>query len=61
MRVQLRRYPLRAFLYVGRDDSVADQLAPMVRAMQAAGVRVGSAVYPGRHSWNVWSGISIRC
>jgi enterochelin esterase-like enzyme len=56
MRAQLRRYPLRAFLYVGRDDSVADQLAPMVRAMQAAGVRVGWAVYPGGHSWNVWSG-----
>lgn len=56
MRAQLRRYPLRAFLYVGRDDSDAPQLAPMVRAMRAVGVHVGWAIYPGGHSWNVWSG-----
>jgi len=56
MRAQLRRYPLRAFLYVGRDDPFASQLLPMVRAMTAAGAHVGWAIYPGGHSWNVWSG-----
>ena len=56
MRAQLRRYPLRALLYVGRDDSFASQLQPMVRAMKAVGVHVGWAIYPGGHSWNVWSG-----
>ncbi len=55
MRAELRRYPLRAFLYVGRDDSSASQLEPMVRAMQAVGVHLGWAVYPGGHSWKVWS------
>jgi enterochelin esterase-like enzyme len=56
MRAELRRYPLRAFLYVGRDDDFASQLLPMVRAMRAAGTDVGWAVYRGGHSWNVWSG-----
>jgi enterochelin esterase-like enzyme len=56
MRAQLRRYPLRAFLYAGRDDPFASQLEPMVRAMAAVGVHLGWAIYPGGHSWNVWSG-----
>jgi enterochelin esterase-like enzyme len=55
MRAKLRKYPLRAFLYVGRDDSFAPQLKPMVRAMKAAGVHVGWGIYKGGHSWVIWS------
>jgi len=55
-RVQLRRDPLRAFFYVGRDESDSWQTPPMVAALRATGSDVDWAIYPGGHNWNLWSG-----
>ena len=51
----LARYPLRAFLYIGRDDSDHGQTPPMTAALRAAGADAHYAIYPGGHSWNLWS------
>jgi enterochelin esterase-like enzyme len=51
---ELARYSLHAFLFIGRDDESSLQQAPMVRALQARGAIVGSAVYAGGHQWGVW-------
>ena len=51
---ELKRDPLRAYLFVGRDDSSARQQGPMLRALRAAGVAVRAAEYPGGHDWAVW-------
>jgi enterochelin esterase-like enzyme len=51
----LAKYPLRAFLFVGRGDSDSAQLAPMAAALKAEGVDAHYAVYSGGHDWNVWS------
>jgi enterochelin esterase-like enzyme len=52
---QLREYPLRAFLYVGDDDSDRDQIFSMAAALKDVGADVQYAVYPGGHSWGLWS------
>ncbi|HEY2316885.1 MAG TPA: alpha/beta hydrolase-fold protein [Solirubrobacteraceae bacterium] len=46
--------PLRAFLFVGRDDSDSPQTAPMARALAAAGGSVTYALYRGGHDWELW-------
>ena len=46
--------PLRAYLFVGREDDSRLQLLPMVRALRARGAQVRYAVYPGGHDWSVW-------
>ena len=46
--------PLRAFLFIGRDDDDSPQTAPMARALAAAGGRVSYALYPGGHDWQLW-------
>lgn len=46
--------PLRAFLFIGRDDDSSPQTAPMARALAAAGGRVSYALYPGGHDWQLW-------
>lgn len=51
---QIARYPLRAFLYSGRSDSDVRQLAPFAARLRAAGAKVQTAVYPGRHDWKLW-------
>ena len=50
----LARYPLRAFLFVGRSDPDRDQIEPMARALEARGADVAYAIYPGGHSWRLW-------
>ncbi len=55
LRSQLAAHPLRAFLYVGREDPYSSQLRPMVRALRAAGADVGWAIYPGGHDWQIWN------
>jgi enterochelin esterase-like enzyme len=50
----LHAYPLRAFLFTGRDDNVSPELGPMARALAAAGAGVGYALYRGGHDWQVW-------
>jgi enterochelin esterase-like enzyme len=56
MRPGLAADPLHVFLYVGNHDGDASPLAPMAAALAAAGARVHSAIYPGGHDWNLWSG-----
>jgi enterochelin esterase-like enzyme len=46
--------PVRAFLFIGRDDDDSPQLAPMARALAAAGGRVSYALYHGGHDWQLW-------
>ncbi len=47
--------PLRVFLYVGSHDPDRAQIKPMAAALAAAGVDVHYAIYPGGHSWVLWS------
>ena len=51
---RLAVYPLRAFLFAGRDDSSSRQLLPMARALRTRGARVAYHFYPGGHDWSVW-------
>jgi enterochelin esterase-like enzyme len=51
---RLADYPLRAYLFTGRDDSSSRELLPMVRALRARGVRVAYRFDPGGHDWSVW-------
>lgn len=47
-------YPLRVYMFVGRNDSSASQQRRMARALRARGVSVGDAMYTGGHDWSVW-------
>ncbi len=47
-------HPLRAFLFVGRDDGDSPQIGPMASALAAAGAVVTWALYPGGHDWQLW-------
>jgi enterochelin esterase-like enzyme len=52
---RIRHLGLHAFLYVGAQDRQGLlQLAPFAPELRAAGVRVGTAIYPGRHDWALW-------
>ncbi len=51
----LRRYPLRAFLFVGRGDPARAQIKPMASALRAEGAYVTYAIYPGGHDWELWN------
>jgi enterochelin esterase-like enzyme len=55
LRQQLRRFPLNAFIYVGRRDPAWTLVAPMVRVLRAAGARARYAIYPGGHDWQLWN------
>jgi enterochelin esterase-like enzyme len=46
--------PLRAFLFVGRDDNDSPQIKPMAQALAAAGAHVTYALYHGGHDWQLW-------
>jgi enterochelin esterase-like enzyme len=46
--------PIRAFLFVGRDDDDSPQTGPMASALAAAGGTVTWALYPGGHDWELW-------
>ena len=50
----LARYPLRVYMFVGRDDGSSRQQLAMVRALRAAGAEVHDSFYPGGHDWSVW-------
>lgn len=54
VKAELASKPLRVFMFVGRDDNASVQIAPMARALNAAGVHATYAVYPGGHDWDVW-------
>lgn len=55
MRQTLKRHPLRIFLYVGRDDPDRTQIARMAAALKAVGGHESWALYPGGHSWKLWT------
>jgi len=50
----LARFPLRVYMFVGRDDGSSGQQLPMARALRAAGAEVNTRFYPGGHDWSVW-------
>ena len=50
----LARYPLRVYMFVGREDGSSRQQLPTARALQAAGAEVQYRFYPGGHDWSVW-------
>jgi enterochelin esterase-like enzyme len=54
LRPKLASNPLRVFMFVGRDDNASVQIAPMARALNAAGAHATYAIYPGGHDWDVW-------
>jgi enterochelin esterase-like enzyme len=51
---EIARYPVRAFLFVGRDDDVSPQTRPMADALATAGATVSYALYRGGHDWQLW-------
>jgi enterochelin esterase-like enzyme len=55
MRRALRRYLLRAFLYSGTHDADRGQTPPTAAALRAEGADAQYAIYPGGHSWDLWS------
>jgi enterochelin esterase-like enzyme len=55
MRRALRQYPLRAFIYTGTDDGDRAQTPPMAEALRAEGADAQYAIFPGGHSWDLWS------
>ncbi|MEA2214348.1 MAG: hypothetical protein QOF83_4296 [Solirubrobacteraceae bacterium] len=46
--------PLRAFLFIGRDDNLSPQLQPMAAELGRAGGQVSYALYRGGHDWQLW-------
>jgi enterochelin esterase-like enzyme len=55
MRQALRRYPLRAFIYSGTHDGDRRQTPTMAAALRVEGADAQYAIYPGGHSWDLWS------
>lgn len=54
---RLARLPLRAFLYQGGQDDVSEPaMLAFAGELRRAGAEVGTAVYPGHHSWQLWRG-----
>jgi enterochelin esterase-like enzyme len=53
-RRHLRAEPLRAFLFVGRDDNSSASEKPMAAALARAGAQVSYALYKGGHDWQLW-------
>jgi len=53
---RIRRYPVRAFVYQGRDDAEmqAREMRRFAVLLRRAGGSVGSAVYGGGHDWRLW-------
>jgi enterochelin esterase-like enzyme len=46
--------PLRAFLFIGRDDNLSPQQQPMATALGREGAQVSYAFYNGGHDWQLW-------
>jgi enterochelin esterase-like enzyme len=54
LKALIARDPVRAFLFVGRDDDDSPQTGPMAAALAAAGASVTWALYHGGHDWQLW-------
>jgi enterochelin esterase-like enzyme len=51
----LRRFPLRVYIYGGRDDPDSLQIPAMAAALNAERAHESWAIVPGGHSWNTWT------
>ena len=52
---QLRRLPVRAYLYQGRkDDEPASQMDAFAAGLRATGSHVRVSLYGGKHDWALW-------
>jgi enterochelin esterase-like enzyme len=54
LKALIAKDPVRAFLFVGRDDDGSPQTGPMASALAAAGGSVTWALYRGGHDWQLW-------
>jgi enterochelin esterase-like enzyme len=54
LRAAIAADPVRAFMFVGRDDNDSPQLMPMAEALAAVGGQVTFALYHGGHDWQLW-------
>jgi enterochelin esterase-like enzyme len=54
LRAQLRRYPLHAYSYSGRQDKGLPRRRVLAREMAADGVHVVFRSFPGHHDWQLW-------
>lgn len=52
---ELRRLPLRVFMYVGRRDPAKILFGPMAAELTARGAYVNWAIYKGGHDWQLWN------
>ncbi len=52
---QLRRRPLRVFMYGGRLDPATSSYREMAAELLARGAYVHWAIYPGGHDWQLWN------
>jgi enterochelin esterase-like enzyme len=57
---QLRRYPLRALIYVGKRDHAAAADAGFAFAFRRAGGQVAFRLMGGRHDWQLWRAMMPR-
>jgi enterochelin esterase-like enzyme len=55
LRRTLRRFPLRIFMYGGRDDPDSLQIPAMAAALNAEGAHESWAIVLGGHSWDTWT------
>ena len=55
MRRALQQFPLRIYLYGGRDDSDSVQIPAMAAALNAEGAHESWAIVPGGHGWHTWT------
>lgn len=55
LRSTLKQFPLRAFLYAGRDEVDAGQVPGMARALKRAGARESWTLVAGGHDWRTWT------
>ncbi|MHB8695852.1 MAG: alpha/beta hydrolase-fold protein, partial [Solirubrobacteraceae bacterium] len=51
----VKKYPLRAYMIVGRGDHGSRQIAQMAAAMQQAGIDAAYHIYAGGHDWELWN------
>ena len=60
LRVAFRRDPTHVFIYIGNGDSNRAQTPPMTADLLAVGARAQDAIYPGYHSWTLWTAHADR-
>jgi enterochelin esterase-like enzyme len=54
LRRELRRWPVRAFLYQGAQDTDDNQMVAFALRLRAAGGNATWRIWPGGHNWRLW-------